>query len=69
MRLTEASLRGLDVNSRSGSHKNLDDKSIAERSINFMQQRQSTASVGSRVRRQGQAQTVAHANDIFGTPS
>ena len=48
MRLTEYSLRGLEK--RSGSQRGLDDKSVAERSISYMQQRQSTASVGSRTR-------------------
>ena len=55
LRLTEASLRGLDQRSQgnTASQRTLDDRSIAERSINYMQQRQSTASVGSRARRQG----------------
>ena len=55
LRLTEASLRGLDQRSQANtaSQRTLDDRSIAERSINYMQQRQSTASVGSRARRQG----------------
>jgi len=38
MRLTESSLRGLDKG-KTSSQRNLDDKSIAERSINYMQQR------------------------------
>lgn len=74
VRLTEASLKGLGdkKGSRNNSQKNLDDRSIAERSINYMQQRQSTASVGSRARRQ----MLAHNNSaqktgdqIFGTPN
>ena len=50
IRLTENSLRGLN-RSNNGSASNLDDRSIAERSINYMQTRQSTASVGSRAAR------------------
>ena len=39
VRLTEASLRGLGdkKGSRNNSQQNLDDRSIAERSINYMQ--------------------------------
>ena len=51
VRLTENSLRGLNNNSRNSSQPKLDDKSLAERSINYMQQRQSTASVGRRSQR------------------
>ena len=50
IRLTENSLRGLN-RSNNGSASNLDDRSIAERSINYMQTRQSTASVGSHAAR------------------
>lgn len=66
LRLTEASLRNLEKGNTS-SQRTLDDKSIAERSINYMQQRQSTASVGSRARRQGQVGS-SQKNDIFATP-
>ena len=51
VRLTENSLRGLNNNSRNSSQPKLDERSIAERSINYMQQRQSTASVGRRSHR------------------
>ena len=55
MRLTENSLRGLDK--RSGSQRGLvDERSVAERSISYMQQRQSTASVGSRALRASKIQ-------------
>ena len=66
LRLTEASLRNLE-NKNSSSQRALDDKSIAERSINYMQQRQSTASVGTRARRQAQSGS-SQKNDIFATP-
>jgi len=74
VRLTEASLRGLghERNGKSNSsQKNLDDRSIAERSINYMQQRQSTASVGSRARRQVLMTSSGQkgGDQIFGTPS
>ena len=73
VRLTEASLRGLGdkKGSRNNSQQNLDDRSIAERSINYMQQRQSTASVGSRARRQILMNSSAQKNgdQIFGTPN
>ena len=49
MRLTEHSLRGLEK--RSGSQKKIDERSVAERSISYIQQRQSTASVASRTMR------------------
>ena len=39
VRLTEASLRGLENGSRTGSQKNLDERTITERSINYMQSR------------------------------
>ena len=73
-RLTEQSLRGLANVSRNSSQPKLDQKSIAERSINYMQQRQSTASVGKRSQRQAhlanQSQSgVTGADRIFGTPS
>ena len=72
MRLTNDSLRGLN-NSRN-SMPALDDKAIAERSINYMQQRQSTASVGSRAARKSQVAVNSAAlnttgDRIFGTPS
>ena len=72
MRLTENSLRGLANVSRNSSQPKLDQKSIAERSINYMQQRQSTASVGKRSQRMSQlpTQSKSMVNDaIFGTPS
>lgn len=51
VRLTEASLRGLDKASQASSQRNLDERrsqqSITERSINYMQQRQATASIAS----------------------
>ena len=37
VRLTEYSLRSLDKNGRTNSQRNLDERSIAERSINYMQ--------------------------------
>jgi len=36
LRLTEASLRGLEKNGNGGSQRQIDEKSLAERSINFM---------------------------------
>lgn len=66
LRLTEASLRNLEKGNTS-SQRTLDDKSIAERSINYMQQRQSTASVGTRARRQAQGGS-SQSKDIFATP-
>ena len=52
VRLTEYSLNGLEKGGRLGSsHAGMDAKSLAERSISYMQNRQSTASVGSRARK------------------
>ena len=54
MRLTEASLRGLEQQSQRrdsrASASKLDAKSVAERSINYIQQRQSTQSRGQKER-------------------
>ena len=62
-------MRGLDKNSRGGSsYRNLDDRSIAQRSINFMQQRQSTASVGSRAARSAKANNLLTGDKIFQSP-
>ena len=68
VRLTEHSLRGLDK--RSGSQKGLDAKSVAERSISYMQQRQSTASVGSRAAALSkQPATTKNVDQIFASAS
>lgn len=69
-RLTEASLRGLDNASQQSavksSRKDLSEqKSNADRSINFMQKRQATAN-GSR---RSKAQSVGRPDDIFSTKS
>ena len=68
VRLTEYSLRSLDKNGRTNSQRNLDERSIAERSINYMQQRQSTASVGSRAHRLNATKSATNADNIFSTP-
>ena len=68
-RLTEYSLRGLDKQGgRTNSQRNLDERSIAERSINYMQQRQSTASVGSRAHRLNATKSATNGDKIFSTP-
>ena len=68
VRLTEASLRGLDKMSQASSQRGLDDRrsqqSITERSINFMQQRQATNSIASASRRKAQVELFS-ADKIF----
>ena len=72
LRLTEASLRGLDNRASTASQHSIDERGMAERSINFIQQRQSTASGASRSRAgYGVGSASAQkktSNELFSTP-